>query len=83
QPFAQYLAKVVNTEKFNKGVDFIVAFRDAIPANYQSQTTPFINNVVLNSIISKKTAALSGTDATNIQQQIDYLKGKIVAKKGF
>ena len=83
QPFAQYLGKVVNIEKFKKGVDLIVAFRDAIPANYQSQTTPFINNVVLGSIVSKKTSALNGTNTDNIQQQIDYLKGKMVAKKGF
>lgn len=83
QPFAQYLGKVIITEKFKKGVDLITSFRDGIPANYQSQTTPFINNVVLRSIVSQKTSALKGSDAGNIQQQLDYLKAQITDKKGF
>lgn len=50
QPFSEYLAKVKNTDKVKKGVDMIAEFRDAIPAAYQGQTSPFINNVILNGI---------------------------------
>jgi len=82
QPFAQYLGKITNTDNFKKGVDLIVSFRDDIPLNYRSQTTPFINNVVLGSIITQKTAAMKGID-TSIQEQLDYVKGKIAAAKSF
>lgn len=80
QPFAQYLAKLNNTEKFKKGIDMITSFRDAIPANYQSQTTPFINDIVLKGVMTQKAAALKG-NAESIQPQIDYLKSKLEVKR--
>ena len=76
QPFAQYLAKLNNIEKFKKGIDMITSFRDAIPSTYQSQTTPFINDIVLKGVMTQKTAALKG-NAEIIQPQIDYLKSKL------
>lgn len=79
--FAQYLSKFNNSEKFKKGIDMIISFRDAIPASYQNQTTPFFNNIVLQGILTQKTAALKGNNAEAIQQQIDYVKGKIEGKK--
>jgi aminopeptidase N len=82
QPFSMYLAKLNNTEKFKKGIDMITSFRDGIPANYQSQTTPYINNIILKGIVTQKMAALKNNDAS-IQQQIDYVKEKIDGKKGF
>jgi aminopeptidase N len=82
QPFGEYLAKVNNTEKLKKGVDLIVEVRDNIPASYQAQTTPFINNLVLKSIIASKKKSLTTQPA--FQQQIDYINSKLSAdKKGF
>lgn len=81
EPFAKYLGKVQNTDKVKKGVDLIVAFRDGIPENYQAQTTPYINNIVLKSIITKKTAAAKTN--TSLQSQIDYINTKTDNKKGF
>lgn len=81
EPFAKYLGKVQNTDKVKKGVDMIVSFRDAIPENYQAQTTPYINNIVLKGIISKKTAAAKTN--TSLQSQIDYINTKTDNKKGF
>jgi len=83
QPFAQYLGKIKDNQKFQKGIDMIASFRDKIPANYQAQTTPFFNNVVLNSIITQKTAALKENSSPDLQAQIDYVKAKIQGKKGF
>jgi aminopeptidase N len=82
EPFARYLGKLTNTANFKTGIDLIVTFRDNIPLNYRTQTTPFINNVVLRSIITQKTTALKGND-TSIQEQIDYVKDKAADKKGF
>lgn len=83
QPFADFLGKVTNTEKFKKGVDMITDFRDAIPAAYKNQTTPYINNMILKSIATKKAAQ---TDAS-AKEQADYIKAKTTApaadKKGF
>ena len=38
--FANYLAKVTNTEKIKKGVDLIMVFRNFIPEEYRSFTDP-------------------------------------------
>ncbi|MBS1564901.1 MAG: M1 family peptidase, partial [Bacteroidetes bacterium] len=85
QPFADYLGKVTDTQKFKKGVDLIVEFRDAIPAAYKNQTTPYINNMILRGISTKKAAAAQGNGA--VQEQVDYIKLKTAApaadKKGF
>jgi aminopeptidase N len=72
QPFADYLGKVTNTAKFKKGVDMIIDFRDAIPASYRNQTSPYINNMILKGIMTKKSG-----------EQADYIKSKIEEKKAF
>jgi aminopeptidase N len=81
QPFAQYLGKVNSTENLKKGVDEVVAFREGIPAAYKEQIVPYINNVVLGGIVSKKTVALKGTNGAEIQKQIDYIRQQIAPKK--
>ncbi len=81
QPFAEYLSKIKNTEKVKKGVDMIVDLRDAVPAQYKAQFTPFINNMVLKSIVSKKKA---GADSNpELQEQINYINSKTEVKKAF
>jgi len=81
QPFAQYLGTITNTEKVKKGVDMIVDLREAVPAQYKSQLTPFINNVVLRSIANKKkTGAQTNAE---LQEQVKYINEKIQEKKGF
>jgi aminopeptidase N len=72
QPLSQMLIKMDDTEKVKKGVDLIVEFRDAIPAEYG--IAPYINNL-LNNIVAKKSAA-----GGNSQEQIEYIKGKIAGK---
>ncbi|HTE12164.1 MAG TPA: hypothetical protein VK645_15175, partial [Chitinophagaceae bacterium] len=81
QPFADYLGTLTNTEKVKKGIDMIVDLRDAVPVQYKSQLTPFINNMILRSIANKKkTGAQSSPD---LQEQIKYINSKIEEKKGF
>ena len=81
QPFADYLATLKNTEKVKKGVDMIVDLREAVPAQYKAQITPYINNMVLKGIANKKKAGAQ--DNAGAQEQIDYINGKIQAKKAF
>jgi aminopeptidase N len=80
-PFAVLLAKVNSTEKVKKGVDMIVDLRNAIPAAYQAQITPLINNVILGGIITKKKALLNGLNAKAAEEQINYIQSKIDASK--
>ncbi|HJU45366.1 MAG TPA: M1 family aminopeptidase, partial [Chitinophagaceae bacterium] len=77
QPFSQYLAKVSDPVKFKKGVDMIVAVRNAIPSAYQAQLAPYINSVILNGIITQKSKELKGNNAAAVKEQIDYVKSKI------
>lgn len=83
QPFAQFLGKVNDTEKFKRGVDMITSFREAIPAAYKEQVAAYINNVILGGIVSKKTAGLRGANASEIQKQVDYVKAQLEPKKAF
>lgn len=82
----EYLSMVKNTEKFKWGVDEVVKFRDAIPANYRSQTDMFINGQLLQGLLRSKSEALkSDSGNTSLQEQIDYLKSKLpeAIRKGF
>ena len=45
QPMGDFLGKTKNTDIFKRGIDDIVAFRDAIPESFKGQTDPFINGV--------------------------------------
>ncbi|MEO6313445.1 MAG: M1 family metallopeptidase [Chitinophagaceae bacterium] len=79
QPFAAYLGSISNTEKVKKGIDMIVNLREAVPAQYKTQLTPFINNMILRSIANKKrSGAQSNPD---LQEQIKYINDKIAEKK--
>lgn len=82
QPICDLIAKTNDTEKVKRGVDAIVKFRDGIPEQYG--ITPVINNF-LNGIIRKKEAAKATLEnKTAIQEQIDYIKGKVEKeRKGF
>ncbi len=53
-PFADLLIKTTNEAKFKKGIDLIVAFRDAIPEGYKGQTDPYFNVKVLGTILKAK-----------------------------
>jgi aminopeptidase N len=77
QPYAALLSKIQNTDKLKRGIDQIVKFRDAIPASVRVQTDPYINNLILKSIATKK-------DAAGLKEQADYIKAKMAdTKKGF
>ena len=88
QTLGNYLAVLKNTEKFKQGVDEIIKLRDAVPESFKGQTDPFINNMVLKGIITKKESALKEAKPSDssLQEQIDYVKSKLPAaddKKGF
>ena len=53
-PFASLLIKTSDETKFKKGIALIVAFRDAIPEGYKSQTDPYFNIKILGSILKAK-----------------------------
>ena len=81
-----YLAAIKNPEKVKRGIDEIVKFRDGVPANYRTQTDPFINGKVLKGILKKKdkeAKANAGNDS--LKELVDYIKSKLPEedKKGF
>ncbi len=53
-PFASLLIKTTDEAKFKKGIDLIVAFRNAIPEGYRTQTDPYFNTQILGTILKKK-----------------------------
>jgi aminopeptidase N len=68
-PISTFLAKVTDLDKFKKGVDAIVAFRDEIPSSARPQTDPFING-------NLKTLA-AAKEASSQQNFADYIKSKL------
>jgi aminopeptidase N len=52
--FAQLLIKTSDPIKFKKGIDLIVAFREAIPQGYKTQTDPYFNGKILGMILKGK-----------------------------
>ncbi|HMO33270.1 MAG TPA: M1 family metallopeptidase [Lacibacter sp.] len=72
---ATFIGSIRDTDKVQRGVDAIVAFRDAIPEQFG--VGPVIDNF-LKTIIGKKEAAKKeGGDTAPLQQQIDYIKSKL------
>jgi aminopeptidase N len=73
---ANFLGVISNTDKVKRGVDEIVNFRNSIPEQFG--VTPVIDNM-LKTIIGKKETAKkeAGADVNALQEQIDYVKGKI------
>ena len=53
-PFAALLIKTSDETKFKKGIDLIVAFRNAIPEGYKTQTDPYFNIQILGSLLKAK-----------------------------
>jgi hypothetical protein len=64
-----------------KGVDMIVDLRDAVPAQYKAQITPYINNIVLKGIANKKKAGAE--KSAELKDQVNYINTRIAEKKGF
>lgn len=67
---AEFLVKVTNYDKFKKGVDMIVKFRDEIPQSARTQTDPYINGMILEGLADKKTAAGAKDMAGYIQSKL-------------
>jgi aminopeptidase N len=73
-PLVRFLAKVTDPEKFRKGVDMLVKFRDEIPQAYRSSTDPYINGLALTALANKKASM-------GAKEMADYVKSKIPADK--
>jgi aminopeptidase N len=71
---ADFLAKLTDQKKFEKGVDELVKFRDEIPGQIKVQTDPFINNMILKGLATKKEKA-------GAKSMADYVNSKIPVKK--
>lgn len=75
-PFASMVAKVSAVDKAKHGIDLLVKFKEAIPANYRKQTDPYFDNA-LNGIAQQKQTA-------GQPEVADYIKAKMEGgKKGF
>ncbi|MCA6454699.1 MAG: HEAT repeat domain-containing protein, partial [Chitinophagaceae bacterium] len=73
-PLADFLSKVTDLERFKKGVDIIVKFRDEIPASIRPQTDAYINGMALKGLADKKEAA-------GAKEMADYVRSKISGGK--
>lgn len=73
-PLADFLVKVTDLERFKKGVDIIVKFRDEIPASIRPQTDAYINGMALKGLADKKEAA-------GAKEMADYVRAKISGGK--
>ncbi len=81
-----YLSAIKNSDKIKWGIDEIVKFRDAIPEAFQSQTSPFINGMILKGILADKVKKSKAAPAdVGLQQLVEYIKAKLPEedKKGF
>ena len=78
QSVSDILGNTKNMNTFKRGVDDVVAFRDAIPESFKSQTDPIINGVLLKGLATRKKEA-------GLTEQFDYVVSKLPAedKKGF
>ena len=74
QPFGELVSKLPNPAQFRRGVDLIVAFRNAIPSQVRERTDPYINGMILGGILSKKEAA-------GAKEMADYIKSKTTSLK--
>ncbi|HQV06129.1 MAG TPA: M1 family aminopeptidase, partial [Chitinophagaceae bacterium] len=70
---SSFLSNVKNTDKVKRGVEEIVNFRDAIPAQIQSQTSPFINGMVIKKILMSKEKDLKAEpNDTGLENLVNY-----------
>ncbi|MCB0716609.1 MAG: HEAT repeat domain-containing protein [Chitinophagaceae bacterium] len=83
---SSFLSNVKNTDKVKRGVEEIVNFRDAIPAQIQSQTSPFINGMVIKKILMSKEKDLKAEpNDTGLENLVNYIKSVLpdADKKSF
>jgi aminopeptidase N len=80
-----YLTAIKDPVLIKRGVDEIVSFRDAIPANFRSQTDPTINGEVLKGLAMAKDKEAKETNNAALKELVDYIKSKLpeADKKGF
>ena len=67
---AKLLIKTKDTLKFKKGIDLIVAFREAIPQGYRVQTDPYFNGKILGEILKAKKQAGENELASMVAEQL-------------
>jgi aminopeptidase N len=73
QPFANFLKRVDNNEKFRRGIDLIAGFRDSIPIEYAEQIFPYFNDLILAGIASSK-------QFSGLTEQAEYVYSKMPAR---
>jgi aminopeptidase N len=74
--YAKMLGAVKNTDKFKRGVDLIIRFKEDIPGAYRGQTDPYFDHILKGLATQKQTAGM--------QDQADYVNDKLAGeKKGF
>jgi aminopeptidase N len=71
QGLANILVKVTDEAKFKRGIDLIVEFREAIPESVKNQTNPYINNMILKGIATKKAERGEQALANYVTQKIN------------
>jgi aminopeptidase N len=76
--FADFLSKVKSTDNLKKGVEIIIEFREATKA-YGLE--PVVNGWLKGIVTKKEAAKTVATDKTDLQAQIDYVKGKLSGDK--
>ena len=69
QQIAEMTGGMKSTDRIKKSIDLIVGFRDEIPASMKDQISPYINNMILQSIANKLKS--SGND-----EMVKYLESK-------
>ena len=72
---AQFLGDIMDPIQFKKGVDAIINFKNAIPAQYE--VGPIFNNMLKGVIGKKEAAKRQGGDAVLLDAQIDYVNQRI------
>jgi aminopeptidase N len=72
-PFGSMLARIKNADKIKHGVDLLIAFKEAIPETYRTQTDPIFDNM-LKGIAKKK-------QAEGMQDVADYINSKLSSEK--
>jgi aminopeptidase N len=69
QQIAEMTGGMKSTDRIKKSIELIVGFRDEIPASMKDQISPYINNMILQSIANKLKS--SGND-----EMVKYLESK-------
>jgi aminopeptidase N len=73
QPFSAYIKNIKDPDKFKRGVDMIVSFRDTVPEQYRQQVMFYFNGIILNGIATSKEKA-------GLADQAAYVRSKMAVK---